>query len=622
VPAEIAEEDLAYEFTEGPTDSLIPSQPILVNLDNDDSLEIVLSIGGEKVVILDSDLTTKWEYPLNTKYFCGLQPVASDINADGVVDLLIPNPEAGCVFAFDRDGNMIEYYGALSPLPTVTNINNDPYVEILTAGSGHVVATNSEAAKTTAGLLWLTKVNDESSFPGINFTPLASGPTVADLDNDGDLEIVTGDICILDHNGNIIKREAIGLGGRGHGVAVADLDNDGYLEIITGAKAYGYTGKHSIEMLWHCEEFNENDNIVYAPVVADLDSDGEREILIVDQKGYLHALNSTGQLLWSVYSLEDLPTFRTEAEMLYPGAQTQAPSLFDIKGDGKLEIVLATNYGSKVLDCNGNQIYFFNSPDANLDSSHMPLIADIDKDGKVDIVTTVPKNDASGSEVTIIANSLGACKTGEVFTTQYQIDPARTGEYTGNINTPPELSNVGVRFGTVGELLEFTITATDEDNDDLSFRAANSFGGSLPLGCEIINNSDNTATFRWIPEDNQSHWWWLEVFVSDGKDEVEENLLVCIRRPVPYLRISNCPNLTTLSGQSRIIVENRHAENISLTVLFSDNVFVGFKFGAPSTVNFNTLKVPNGKRSIRVQGFDTVLQRWVHSDPVTVVVEN
>lgn len=50
----------------------------------------------------------------------------------------------------------------------------------------------------------------------------------------------------------------------------------------------------------------------------------------------------------------------------------------------------------------------------------------------------------------------------------------------GDINCPPVLDSIGAKSVNEGELLEFTITATDPDGDDLTYAA-----GGLPAGASF-----------------------------------------------------------------------------------------------------------------------------------------
>jgi len=90
-------------------------------------------------------------------------------------------------------------------------------------------------------------------------------------------------------------------------------------------------------------------------------------------------------------------------------------------------------------------------------------------------------------------------------------------------NNPPELDPIGNKNGLEGHLLQFEITATDADNDQLEFTVAN-----LPLGAELIDNNDNTATFIWTPAWNQAGIYnniYIEVDDGHGGSDYEEILI-------------------------------------------------------------------------------------------------
>ncbi len=65
----------------------------------------------------------------------------------------------------------------------------------------------------------------------------------------------------------------------------------------------------------------------------------------------------------------------------------------------------------------------------------------------------------------------------------------------GDVNRPPVLNPIGDRMVAEGELLEFTLTATDPDGDNLRYTM-----GNAPTGVIPTDNGDGTATFRWTPD--------------------------------------------------------------------------------------------------------------------------
>jgi hypothetical protein len=66
----------------------------------------------------------------------------------------------------------------------------------------------------------------------------------------------------------------------------------------------------------------------------------------------------------------------------------------------------------------------------------------------------------------------------------------------GNVNRPPVLGSIGNKQVSEGQLLQFTITATDPDGDALIYSASN-----LPSGASF---DPSTRTFIWIPSYDQA----------------------------------------------------------------------------------------------------------------------
>ncbi|MFH1450491.1 MAG: PKD domain-containing protein, partial [archaeon] len=68
-----------------------------------------------------------------------------------------------------------------------------------------------------------------------------------------------------------------------------------------------------------------------------------------------------------------------------------------------------------------------------------------------------------------------------------------------NVNQAPSFQAIGNKDVDEGQLLEFTVTATDADNDVLQLSAAN-----LPAGSKFSDNEDGTGKFTWTPDFTQA----------------------------------------------------------------------------------------------------------------------
>lgn len=84
-------------------------------------------------------------------------------------------------------------------------------------------------------------------------------------------------------------------------------------------------------------------------------------------------------------------------------------------------------------------------------------------------------------------------------------------EVTYPINHPPELDSIPPYSVTVGENLNFLITASDVDGDSLELTAS-----QMPLNATFVDHGDGTATFDFTPDSTQVDDYQVWFTVSDG----------------------------------------------------------------------------------------------------------
>ena len=89
------------------------------------------------------------------------------------------------------------------------------------------------------------------------------------------------------------------------------------------------------------------------------------------------------------------------------------------------------------------------------------------------------------------------------------------------VNQSPILESIGDKVANEGELLIFTISAADADDDNLTYSASN-----LPKGARF-NSSDHT--FSWKPRHNQlGAYVDIQFEVSDGSFADYENITITV----------------------------------------------------------------------------------------------
>ncbi len=159
--------------------------------------------------------------------------------------------------------------------------------------------------------------------------------------------------------------------------AVADLDGDGQVELIFGEGVRLV----ALERPWQRRrwEFSItalNGVILMTPAVIDVDGDRRPEIFFAPYQpgGFstFHRINSRGQVIW---------TFQTRAYTSYA-----SPAVADLQGDGKFEVIFADNQGNVyALDAaTGRALWTYTMGGAA--DMNAPAIVDLDKDGRREIV--------------------------------------------------------------------------------------------------------------------------------------------------------------------------------------------------------------------------------------------
>ena len=97
------------------------------------------------------------------------------------------------------------------------------------------------------------------------------------------------------------------------------------------------------------------------------------------------------------------------------------------------------------------------------------------------------------------------------------------GDNQTNVNRAPVLNPIGDNQTNEGELLQFIVTATDPDSDNLTYSASN-----LPTGA-TFNVSNDVPTFSWIPDYDQAGKYPGVCFaVTDGYLTASENITITV----------------------------------------------------------------------------------------------
>lgn len=212
------------------------------------------------------------------------------------------------------------------------------------------------------------------------------GLALADLNNDGADEIIlchNEEINVIDGQGNVLWTQPLVGGMAQYPAAVGDINKDGILEIVA-LTAYGnargginvFDASGNVLMA----TVTNNNPLICAPVLADLNNDSELEIIFCG-RGKASASISAGIHAWNLQG-EEIEGFPFEL----PSTPAFTPTLADIDGDGSLEMFVSTTTALYCVSHTGEEIYRVDSEEAYKYSYQSPLVVDFEGDGNWSIV--------------------------------------------------------------------------------------------------------------------------------------------------------------------------------------------------------------------------------------------
>jgi hypothetical protein len=270
-------------------------------------------------------------------------PVIFDIDDDGSLEIITGQ---GNVSVYNHDGTIYpgwpQSIGCVAT-PSVADVDNNGIVEICAVSYNSIY-------------LWDKDGNPEPGWPKLDVAGATSyaQPTLADLDDDGDLEILhayydqwatpsQNHVAIYHHDGTDFDNWPQIYPGPHTYVTpvVGDIDNDGDLEIFGGGHTFDIMVKHHTGETVTGWPAQIGSALECSPIVFDIDDDGSRDA-VVAENGIVGMAN-----MWAFHS--DASTVEDWPIDIFAPAMVNSPAVGDVDGDGDIEIALIVLGGTVSL---------------------------------------------------------------------------------------------------------------------------------------------------------------------------------------------------------------------------------------------------------------------------------
>ncbi len=280
------------------SDGQFPYSPALADLDHDGDLEVIAGSSTGKLYAwqgtdLDKNGRADQYFEINCVAAITTVPVIGNWNLDYTGNEIAVGNQNGEICLVSENGNLI-WKKAISnkAIQGLAGFISGDHIGLIAVDDQSNIYSLNQTGDT----------NWQKSLAGYGSL---KNPAIGDVNRDSELEIIAssslGYLFFLDRDGNLLPScDIISIGSPFSNPTLADIDNNGYLDIVLtgGGKifAYHYNGVPltnfpiTIDRNFESESYPD-------PILIDLDGDKKIEIIVGSRNNQLNAYNYQGQKL-------------------------------------------------------------------------------------------------------------------------------------------------------------------------------------------------------------------------------------------------------------------------------------------------------------------------------------
>lgn len=559
--------------------------------------------------------------PTNSGAHIQISPVVADLDGDGSPEILAANDQ-NKVFIWSANGTLLSGWpknlGGFSTNIAVDDLTGDGQKEIIISNNGTMRVCDTNGV----------------TLPGwpLSIQALNGPPAIGDVDGDGQKEIVVAtlngptNLYIIKANGvvmpnwpkainpqlapNFIARSYPALG---------DLDGDGTMECVIGsANGFVYAFRANGSNLPGWPQATKA-AAVNSPVIGDIDGDGLPEVVAGNDRiiengasaNYLFAWHADGTIL---------PNWPVKYDRQITGSSFGygAPALADLDQDGRADIIVTsdTNANSfsplNAYKSDGSKVPGFPKPTLEMGAfaPNTVAVADLDGDGFMEMAWI----DVTAQ---LYVWDLSAPSTAVAPWPMFQHDERHTGASLRTLETIAPTTTI--TSPGAGSHVGGTVNVITQASDNVGVVNIELYKDNVLVG----SSTQSPFTFEWntTAESDGPHTFVSKAYDAAGNVGTSPPVSVTVDNLGPTVALTNPVNGAVITGVVNLAVNAVDTVGVQKVQYYRDSsILLGTSLSAPFGLSWDSTTVTEGSHTLFAVATD-LSDHTATSEVISVTVD-